>query len=579
MYTRRFTKPLQQPSLVSQFPIVFSQSTQTQVTCPAATNMSFQISHPLSSASSKTQESLSKKSGTFKPNSTQTDICLDPSNTDLELKVLNNIKQKVIESRTTEDKAIQTSTSVDESSNKAPLDTSNQAKGLSAEIPSTTTSGSKVLGSLPVHTTPAKKPILSPRDTGLKLVSLEEEERRKKEELLAKLRAMDGAKNPPQSQPIESTAVRRGSIQTTSSQDTPGNQPFLPGVGKGSEQSTGSQDNIRKSHDNQPFRPPVGMGSTQDQITGTQAIHHSPPINRQSSQSVTTTVQATGSQAVGSNQPISLLGHGNFSGTQQSKRSSLMNFSRSQLTSGATDLSALRQRRVTSPMANTTLDQVAQQNKEKLMAKLMAADKEATGRAEQSTSTLSKASSRASLQSWPDTIQNMHTGKPAYATETDPFGSKHVAAQATRNSSEVKTGSQSDPKEYKPMHGRRAANTDKPRLLTGDLKTISENHPGSNPLSGLNIKPNSDDEAYPWEVPINVQTKELEIVGKGRETRKATNQVNATTASMRTVGAGAGLLPLRPKQTGTSTTSYGMMQPGSLAGPVTEPDDLEEVVL
>ena len=42
--------------------------------------------------------------------------------------------------------------------------------------------------------------------------------------------------------------------------------------------------------------------------------------------------------------------------------------------------------------------------------------------------------STTSIQSWPETIENMYHGKPAFATEEDPFGSRHPSSSKSRAS-------------------------------------------------------------------------------------------------------------------------------------------------
>ena len=165
----------------------------------------------------------------------------------------------------------------------------------------------------------------------------------------------------------------------------------------------------------------------------------------------------------------------------------------------------------------------------------------------------------------------MHTGKPAYATENDPFGSKHAALVTQKRSDH-------DFKEHKPLHGRRAGNTlykeERKESLSGDLEMISENHPGIKSPSEQNFKPRQESESYPWEVAIDVQEKESEVVTKTRELsgrRRKASQGELTSGNSKRP-----LLPLRPKRTSFELV-MGESMPGSVG--VSEPDDLEEVIL
>lgn len=86
-------------------------------------------------------------------------------------------------------------------------------------------------------------------------------------------------------------------------------------------------------------------------------------------------------------------------------------------------------------------DEDKAQKKKLLLAKLMAIDEgsdpskvtmskmdvsKPQPQAKQSTSGRQSSSS---IQSWPDTVENMYNGKPAFATEEDPFGSRHSSGK------------------------------------------------------------------------------------------------------------------------------------------------------
>lgn len=591
MYTQRFGRVVQQQLAASAAAqITSSQSTQTQMTCPAAKSVSFHIS-PSTSPTSSNADVVELKIET----SVQTDIYLDPNNTTLELRVCSK-GQKESDELTTDDKAVQTTSSADSLSNKAIVDVPTSTKAGEPVLPSdiATNSGNATVTSPPK---PVPTNILGvSNERGIS--ALEEEERRKKEELLAKLRAIDGGKNPPESQPfqsvVKSSTQDSGSVDTSKhSQDS---QPFLPEVGAGSViGAKGSvQASTATSLENQGFlyngeRGPIvggtqqtnqpypvggnsgkgsrnngeggqyhtattaGMNMNSALIMGTQAIMHT-SIHRQpggppamggtytmagSAQPLQVTGQPQHTMRgpvplQATNEPIQTTGS-SLQGVS-TKQASLAALSGTQMTSGVSNLASLlgSSRRATLTEANEL-------------------SKGFSGEG------ITKSSSSPSQSSWPDKIQNLHSGKPAYATDTDPFGSKYIA-RTSKDFSTLRS-----PPEYKPLHGRRAEgfkSFDKP--LSAELRLISENHPGSNPVSKLNIKPRRESQSYPWEVPIDVQERNehMEAVGKRRNTIKVKDQA-----------VKGSLLPLRPKQS-AGDTNY-----EAVSSSVIEPDDLEEVTL
>lgn len=664
-------------------PKTLSQSAQTQVTYPASRSLSFR--------------SFDLKIDSLKViKATQTDVKVDPQNSDLELKVLRS-SQRVVDSQSIEDKAIQTGISTEN------VEVSIQTSKTSFEKPLSTIKDASIQTTEPdvspekpwpmyiSHATPASKQAVSDH------TQMEDEEKRKKEELLAKLRAIDGVKNPPESHPIHPTALRgstgagqegkifstenyptppavgRGSIQASTSQDgknfkldhdsqsTQSTQSEVrrgplqansskDGVnlqresdifssttsGKGSIQTSSSKDggvNFRdrdvipsesrkdlvqprrdsqrdynysnqpghghvfgnssiqttgmtsqaspeKPVESRPFQPAaapatVSQGSTEmagkfqsgisrnlDQTVGSlsnskashqdqfiqSGVMNTPSVVSQNQSNQSQPFSSGAKQRSNQARGTSLSGAGSvFSGSQNpSKRSSL--FGGGELTKGVSNLSSTRRSTVDS-------DWEMQVNKRKLLSNLMVSDGEAKAAAMKkskesiSKSTLSGESSNASLQSWPDTVQNLHSGKPAYSTESDPFGNKNAAFIAKKTS---KT-SDSIPREHKPLHGRRAGNSSS---ISGRLKEspFGDLERGIKvSAQKLDLRPRID--SYPWEIEIDVRDRQEPKFEDGRP-----RQGRETTISKEA------LLPLRPKRNG-------------IAGPISDPDDLEEVIL
>ena len=242
----------------------------------------------------------------------------------------------------------------------------------------------------------------------------------------------------------------------------------------------------------------------------------------------------------------------------------------------------------------------SERKKKMLLAKLMAIDNESSPPKDvSSTATPVKADSKpedtmtrsnTSLQSWPDKVENMHRGKPAYSTEDDPFGSKHSLAAArkatlkegetfmTETESDKKTRlgrrqhntpSQKHPSDavisekssdlqskggpYKPSFGRRAVNEPKNEFVFGGMNHDSE------------VTDSRNTGEYSWETRINVSSN------PGR--RLLQGGTPTSSGVQRTLESGS-LLPLRPKAEPVMN-SFDVM-PGTLA---TEPDDIEELVL
>ena len=171
--------------------------------------------------------------------------------------------------------------------------------------------------------------------------------------------------------------------------------------------------------------------------------------------------------------------------------------------------------------------------------------------------------SKSSLQSWPDTIENMYHGKPAHATEDDPFGSRHTSGKKPLHKKEsgLLNKEPSQPQIHKPSFGRRAgpAASTKPRngMIFGGLEDTETVHKPKQPSNPFTFEVNNTRE-YPWETRMDISSQ-------------------ASTARERaSIGGGQSLLfghsadpdsllPLRPK---AETSLF-----------VAEPDDLEELAL
>lgn len=192
--------------------------------------------------------------------------------------------------------------------------------------------------------------------------------------------------------------------------------------------------------------------------------------------------------------------------------------------------------------------------------------------------------STTSIQSWPETVENMYHGKPAFAADGDPFGTRHSSgkrAMSTKSKEFFITaggGGEDSPKPkrlgrhhqleqnrsslfdsdlstrgsskeesptvaaqtqlgYQPTFGRRAgmqAGTQKPKngMIFGDLNNLVQptakktDPPSSLPFSSgvdgsSRQETSSNDRDYPWETRVNVTSNSpLGSAGKERQTEK-----------------------------------------------------------
>ena len=267
------------------------------------------------------------------------------------------------------------------------------------------------------------------------------------------------------------------------------------------------------------------------------------------------------------------------------------------------------------PVLRPEMPASEQQKKQLLLAKLMAIDEGSDPNqlvaAQQSTARQpgafnSATHSNASISSRPDIVENLHQGKPAYATEDDPFGSRTrlassrkslggggsgmgggvggggegeqsvaqraerifmteqkerssrtvfgrqgpVAATGAAKQSQAQEGSR-----YKPMFGRRAAD---PMTFASQSRSNGTSNPFSL-ASDIKNTPQSNAHTSPWQPPAEAKQPPRQPVFE-----------DSTSLSSR--GA---LLPLRAKAEPAAMRSHDVM-PGAA---VSEPDDLEELVL
>lgn len=515
MYTQRFGKVGQRQTAGETSPAMLSQYSQTQVSCPVTKSISFRIS----STPNLTSKLLSPDPVKKVIKSTQTTLSLNASKSDLELKVLN-VTHRVIDPQKAKHVAIQTGMELYPSKSRTDISVQT-SESITKFAPASTVT--------PI--TPSKQ------NTSLNAgVSPVEIEKQKKEELLAKLRQIDGIKNPPESKPIESATRRIYSDKSEKQQ-----QPFQPGEGSVTSRTKVPERGPFPASNHPPDKvPPDTSQGTTSQGSGSQAgiqnllLGESQPFqaglmlnaSRASYQPVnppeTSLTQNSAQTFSNSGQSFSSLFGLNGVQTKPqapAKRSSLFNLTGGQMTKASTNLSSLQEGRLHEEERKGT---VPVDFSKKFGDSTPSSRQKSEGPMKSTSKT-----SIGSLQSWPDTIQNLHVGKPAYSTEGDPFGRKHVA-QSKQS------------KEYKPLHGRRAGTQQD--ILPDELTAISENHPGSTTLQKNSIKPQSGGQRYPWEVPVDVQLRD------GKE------------------GQAKSLLPFRPKQ----SNGFGIMP---------EPDDLEHVML
>lgn len=540
--------------------------------------------------------------------STQTTVSLDPNGKTAELVVLSS-QQKVVDPQNTEDKAVQTSTSMEGAMGGA-------MKGALTSRPERDSQAQKALGKIadtklpspnfkahsgatPTHI-PSTRIKSQTSNEGLRFSSVAEEEKRKKEGLLAKLRVIDSIKNPPESQPIESTTVRGSQFAGIGNHDSLESQAkSLTGSETQSSQHADSALPVASGHtpniDPTTFgSPPKNTVQRSDNKSGIQNLllgesqpfqplknsYHGTGNSPQSSFATAEAARTSVDSKLTENTP-------NVETTRSYslQQGSLFNLNSRNLTKASTDLSSLMngddQTHVDSNTTTVAADLTKTRSphaqppvKKKPLPSFMSTSvsngRRANPMKNKETPSIppNRTPSNSSLQSWPDTVHNLHSGKPAYSTETDPFGSRHIAVLSQKPPPVDKSSHGSEHREHKPLHGRRASSifTDTPParndtpMLPKHLESVSENHPGSTAnQKTANFKPREHD-SYPWEIAIDVEADELLNSESPSRSRK-----NHNSASKKS------LLPLRPKQ---NENGFGMMPGASF-----EADDLEEVVI
>ena len=181
----------------------------------------------------------------------------------------------------------------------------------------------------------------------------------------------------------------------------------------------------------------------------------------------------------------------------------------------------------------------------------------------QSSSAASLGSGR-SVHQWPNTVENMHHGRPALATEKDPFGTRLsgdiIRHKKSSNPLSAKSSSEDVLSSYKPKYGRR-------QNATGNKINDSEKEPfpvSSSPaLHGTKlVEPSSlaseDSVSYPWENKVDMK----------RPHAPSLNGFHPVASSSKNTA----LLPHRPPKP-LQTQLVGSGVPGTLD------DDIEELTL
>lgn len=172
--------------------------------------------------------------------------------------------------------------------------------------------------------------------------------------------------------------------------------------------------------------------------------------------------------------------------------------------------------------------------------------------------------SSSSLSSWPEVIENMHHGRPAYASEHDPFGSK------SRLSS-LKRGDRGGRRET------RGGGSGKERRVISDL--VPQPVPGRWGLDGERTPPTDQqlakkDNQYKPSFGRRAHTRSDQPPNDPHPPQERKSSDSSLLSPSISTGRG-GLLPRRPKADAGAMRSHDVM-PGAV---VSEPDDLEELVL
>lgn len=252
---------------------------------------------------------------------------------------------------------------------------------------------------------------------------------------------------------------------------------------------------------------------------------------------------------------------------------------------------------------------VEQQKKQLLLAKLMAIDEGSDpnqlavvqeGTAKQPKAASSATHSCASISSRPDIVENLHQGKPAYATEDDPFGSRTRLASSRKSLGKGGSGLRGsigggEEGEKNVSKGAERVflteqNEMSPRTVIGRQGPVAAKQSqaqgegsGYKPLFGrraadpmtFGSQTRSNGKSNPFSVPSDVQNTFQSNAHTSQwqpHAEPPSQPVFEDSGSFSSRGA---LLPLRAKAEPAAMRSHDVM-PGAA---VSEPDDLEELVL
>lgn len=202
------------------------------------------------------------------------------------------------------------------------------------------------------------------------------------------------------------------------------------------------------------------------------------------------------------------------------------------------------------------------------------------------TNKMTSSSSSVTCSSWPDIVENMHQGKPAHASEDDPFGSRTRLSSSKKILVKGRTGGTADIE----AGGRRQMtfmtedSEPSPSAVPGRWG-LGENHGKPSPLQpgegGGGYRPSFGRRAA--NAAANAARPTVQN-GAGRPTCTDQQQPPRPSEDKDLSGHSVfgdlpslarGLLPRRPKAEAAAMRSYDVM-PGAV---VSEPDDLEELVL
>jgi hypothetical protein len=165
-------------------------------------------------------------------------------------------------------------------------------------------------------------------------------------------------------------------------------------------------------------------------------------------------------------------------------------------------------------------------------------------------------SSSSSLASWPEVVENMHQGRPAHASEDDPFGSRSQLASWRRTGGRGEGGSRG-------------------RGLSGSEKTQGERifMTEPSPAAGQGGERKEEGERGDYKPSFGRRaTQNGHSSSQNTLPPTAEKTVTERLVSAPSPSVSRGLLPRRPKADNAVMRSH----EGAI---ISEPDDLEELVL